>query len=158
MEQEIMEKKLTSYDEMNVNTADQGKLILMAYEGTINFIKLAKERLSVNDFAGKSINISNAVAIINELRSRIDIEKGGETAKNLDKLYIFISMHLTTANLKKDVYKMDEAVSILENLYNGWVKIIEIENKKKAQDRQGINLDNSNAAIMSSESFVHVSV
>ncbi len=153
-----MEKKLTSYDEMNVNTADQGKLILMAYEGTINFIKLAKERLSVNDFAGKSINISNAVAIINELRSRIDIEKGGETAKNLDKLYIFISMHLTTANLKKDVYKMDEAVSILENLYNGWVKIIEIENKKKAQDRQGINLDNSNAAIMSSESFVHVSV
>ncbi len=153
-----MEKKLTSYDEMNVNTADQGKLILMAYEGTINFIKLAKERLSVNDFAGKSINISNAVAIINELRSRIDIEKGGETAKNLDKLYIFISMHLTTANLKKDVYKMDEAISILENLYNGWVKIIEIENKKKAQDRQGINLDNSNAAIMSSESFVHVSV
>ncbi|MHB1645192.1 MAG: flagellar export chaperone FliS [bacterium] len=153
-----MEKKLTSYDEMNVNTADQGKLILMAYEGTINFIKLAKERLSVNDFAGKSINISNAVAIINELRSRIDIEKGGETAKNLDKLYIFISMHLTTANLKKDVYKMDEAISILENLYNGWVKIIEIENKKKAQDRQSINLDNSNAAIMSMESFVHVSV
>ncbi|RZD19292.1 MAG: flagellar export chaperone FliS [Candidatus Acididesulfobacter diazotrophicus] len=153
-----MEKKLTSYDEMNVNTADQGKLILMAYEGTINFIKLAKERLSVNDFAGKSINISNAVAIINELRSRIDIEKGGETAKNLDKLYIFISMHLTTANLKKDVYKMDEAISILENLYNGWVKIIEIENKKKAQDRQSINIDNSDAVIMSSESFVHVSV
>ncbi len=114
--------------------------------------------MSVNDFAGKSINISNAVAIINELRSRIDIEKGGETAKNLDKLYIFISMHLTTANLKKDVYKMDEAISILENLYNGWVKIIEIENKKKAQDRQSINIDNSDAVIMSSESFVHVSV
>ncbi len=153
-----MEKKLASYDEMNVNTADQGKLILMAYEGTINFIKLAKERLSVNDFAGKSINISNAVAIINELRSRIDIEKGGETAKNLDKLYIFVAMHLTTANLKKDVYKMDEAISILENLHNGWVKIIEIENKKKTQAGQGINIDNSDAPIMSSESFVHVSI
>ena len=122
-----------NYQGVDVATADQGKLILMAYEGTINFVKIAKEKLMANDYAGKSINISNAVAIINELRSRIDIEKGGETAKNLNNLYIFLSMHLTTANLKKDAHKMDEAIEILENLYNGWVNIIETE-KKKAGD------------------------
>ena len=133
-----------NYQDIDVATADQGKLILMAYEGTINFVKMAKERLMANDYAGKSINISNAVAIINELRSRIDIEKGGETAKNLNNLYIFLSMHLTTANLKKDAYKMDEAVKILENLYNGWVDIVELEKKKALNgfndERETVNL------------------
>ena len=37
-----MEKSLSNYEEVNVSTADQGKLILMAYEGAINFIKVAK--------------------------------------------------------------------------------------------------------------------
>ncbi|RZD14057.1 MAG: flagellar export chaperone FliS [Candidatus Acidulodesulfobacterium ferriphilum] len=143
-----MEKSLSNYEEVNVSTADQGKLILMAYEGAINFIKVAKERLSANDFAGKSINISNAVAIINELRARLDIEKGGETAKNLDKLYIFLAMHLTTANLKKDTHKMDEAISILENLHNDWVKIIELTREKKIQNHEEI--------MTPAESFAHV--
>ncbi|MDA8053592.1 MAG: flagellar export chaperone FliS [Deltaproteobacteria bacterium] len=134
-----------NYQDIDALTADQGKLILMAYEGTINFVKMAKERLMANDYAGKSINISNAVAIINELRSRIDIEKGGETAKNLNNLYIFLSMHLTTANLKKDAHKMDEAVKILENLYNGWVNIVELEKKKALNngfndERETVNL------------------
>ena len=133
-----------NYQGIDTLTADQGKLILMAYEGTINFVKIAKEKLMTNDYAGKSINISNAVAIINELRSRIDIEKGGETAKNLNNLYIFLSMHLTTANLKKDAHKMDEAVKILENLHNGWVNIVELEKKKALNgfngERETVNL------------------
>ena len=133
-----------NYQGIDVTTADQGKLILMAYEGAINFAKIAKERLAANDYAGKSINISNAVEIINELRCRLDIEKGGETAKNLNNLYMFLSMQLTTANLKRDIYKIDEAIKILETLYNGWVNIVELEKKKALNgfndERETVNL------------------
>ncbi len=71
-----------------------------------------------------------------------------ETAKNLDKLYIFLAMHLTTANLKKDTHKMDEAISILENLHNDWVKIIELTREKKIQNHEEI--------MTPAESFAHV--
>ncbi len=103
----------------------------MAYEGAINFVKEAKEKLAQNDYAGKSINISNAVSIINELNARLNMEKGGETAKNLNKLYTFLSIHLTTANLKKDAHKLDESLTILQNLLNGWKIIIEKDRKQK---------------------------
>lgn len=119
----------SQYENISVSTVDQGALIIMAYEGAINFIKIAKEKLGQNDYAGKSINISNAVAIINELNTRLNMEKGGETAKNLNKLYTFLSFHLTTANLKKDVHKLDESISILENLLRGWRIIIEKDRK-----------------------------
>jgi flagellar protein FliS len=115
----------SQYENIQVSTVDQGTLIIMAYEGAINFIKIAKEKLAQNDYAGKSINISNAVAIINELNVRLNMEKGGETAKNLNKLYTFLSIHLTTANLKKDAHKLDESINIMENLLRGWRIIIE---------------------------------
>jgi flagellar protein FliS len=126
---------ISKYENINVNTVDQGTLIIMAYEGAINFVKEAKERLAQNDYAGKSINISNAVSIINELNARLNMEKGGETAKNLNKLYTFLSIHLTTANLKKDAHKLDESLTILQNLLNGWKIIIEkdkMQNQKSA--------------------------
>ena len=59
------------------------------------------------------------------------MEKGWETAKNLSKLYTFLSIHLTTANLKKDAHKLDESLNILQNLLNGWKIIIEKDKKQK---------------------------
>ena len=134
---------ISKYENINVNTVDQGTLIIMAYEGAINFIKEAKERLTQNDYAGKSINISNAVSIINELNARLNMEKGGETAKNLNKLYTFLSIHLTTANLKKDAHKLDESLNILQNLLNGWKIII---GKDRKQNQNSV-LSNVNASI-----------
>ena len=123
---------ISKYENVNVSTVDQGTLIIMAYEGAIGFVKIAKEKLAQNDYAGKSINISNAVSIINELNARLNMEKGGETAKNLNKLYTFLSIHLTTANLKKDAHKIDESLNILQNLLNGWKIIIEKDKKQNA--------------------------
>jgi flagellar protein FliS len=134
---------ISKYENINVNTVDQGTLIIMAYEGAINFVKEAKERLSQNDYAGKSINISNAVSIINELNARLNMEKGGETAKNLNKLYTFLSIHLTTANLKKDAHKLDESLTILQNLLNGWKIIIE----KDRMQNQKSTVSGVNSAI-----------
>ncbi|MCL4427632.1 MAG: flagellar export chaperone FliS [Deltaproteobacteria bacterium] len=127
-----MNDGISKYENINVSTVDQGTLIIMAYEGAINFVKEAKAKLAQNDYAGKSINISNAVSIINELNARLNMEKGGETAKNLNKLYTFLSIHLTTANLKKDAHKLDESLNILQNLLNGWKIIVEKDKKQNA--------------------------
>ena len=137
----------SQYENIQVSTVDQGTLIIMAYEGAINFIKNAKEKLALNDYAGKSINISNAVAIINELNVRLNMEKGGETARNLNKLYTFLSIHLTTANLKKDAHKLDESIKILDNLLRGWRIIIEKDRKNALNLKNAGNGEyNNNAA------------
>ena len=144
-----MLKGTSQYENIQVSTVDQGTLIIMAYEGAINFIKIAKEKLALNDYAGKSINISNGVAIINELNVRLNMEKGGETAKNLNKLYTFLSIHLTTANLKKDSHKLDESIIILENLLRGWRIIIEKDKKNALNSADTENETHKNDAYAS---------
>jgi flagellar protein FliS len=128
----MLNKGAYQYQNVAASTIDNGTVILMAYEGAITYINQAKEKLAQNDYAGKSIAISNAVALINELNLNLNMEKGGETAKNLGKLYVFLSYHLTTANLKKDAHKLDESLVVLENLVNGWKIILEKEKQRAA--------------------------
>ncbi|RZD15985.1 MAG: flagellar export chaperone FliS [Candidatus Acididesulfobacter guangdongensis] len=147
------------YQNVAASTIDNGTVILMAYEGAITFIQQAKEKLAQNDYAGKSIAISNAVALINELNLNLNMEKGGETAKNLSKLYVFLSYHLTTANLKKDSHKLDESLVVLENLVNGWKIILEKEKQRAAASANAIPEssvanDTVNAAVSSVSSRI----
>ena len=48
------------------------------------------------------------------------MEAGGEIAGNLSQLYDFILIKVTEANLKNDTQSIDDAVSVLRTLKEGW--------------------------------------
>lgn len=116
------------YKMTQVNTADQGKLILMMYDGAIRFVEIAKTKLTENDVAGKGIYISKAEAIISELMASLNIEAGGEVAVSLEKLYVFMNKQLRIANVNKDTKPLDVVLNILNELKEAWVKIFKGEN------------------------------
>jgi len=111
-----------------VNTADQGKLILMMYDGAIRFVEIAKTKLTENDVAGKGIYISKAEAVISELMASLNMESGGEVALSLEKLYVFMNKQLRIANVNKDTKPLDVVLNILNELKEAWVKIFEGKN------------------------------
>ncbi len=108
------------YQETAVTTQDKGRLVVILYEGAIKFLKLAVIAIENNDFEGKGANISKARDIIFELNTVLDIEAGGEIAQNLRKLYNFMGRHLTQASIKCDVQMVQEVITILEELNEGW--------------------------------------
>lgn len=108
------------YKETAVSTQNKGRLIVMLYDGAIKFINQAIRDIEANDFASKGRNIQKAQDIIFELNTVLDMEAGGEVAKNLRGLYNFMSRHLTQANIKCDVQMLREVLSILEELNQGW--------------------------------------
>lgn len=116
------------YKMTQVNTADQGKLILMMYDGAIRFVEIAKTRLTENDVAGKGIYISKAEAVISELMASLNMEAGGEVAVSLEKLYVFMNKQLRIANVNKDTKPLDVVLNILNELKEAWVKIFKGEN------------------------------
>uniref|UniRef100_UPI00053A32A2 flagellar export chaperone FliS n=1 Tax=Pseudomonas aeruginosa TaxID=287 RepID=UPI00053A32A2 len=50
----------------------------------------------------------------------LDFEACGELAANLDRLYAYMSMRLTEANLKNDAGKLEEVSELLRNIKSGW--------------------------------------
>ncbi len=110
----------TAYRTTEINTADRVRIISLMYDGAVNFINLAKEKLLEGDVAGKGLYTGKATAIIGELASSLNMEAGGEIAKNLKMLYDYILDRLLYANLNSDKNSYDEAIRVLNIIREGW--------------------------------------
>lgn len=89
------------YQQSQVQTVDRGQLLLMMFDGGDRFLTQAEQRLAGGDVPGFAQALSRAQAIIAELLSTLDHKKGGEVARNLDRLYRFMLDHLMEANVAK---------------------------------------------------------
>jgi flagellar protein FliS len=114
---------LSAYQDTSVSTQNNGRLIVMLYDGAIKFLRLAIKEMEADNHEAKAKYINKAVDIINELNTILDLEAGGEIANNLRQLYCFMTRHITQANIKKDPQALQEVITILEELNQGWKAI-----------------------------------
>lgn len=122
-------KKLNSYKQTQISTASPGKLVLMMYEGAVKFLKLAKQGMSDKKLDIANNNIVKTQKILNELSIVLDLEAGGEIAKNLWRLYDYMLYRLIDINLKKDEKGIDEIVDMIEELKGAWNIALAAETK-----------------------------
>jgi len=109
-----------TYQETAVSTQSKGRLIVMLYDGAIRFLRQAIAELERGDYIAKGKSITKAQNILFELNTVLDMQSGGEIAKNLRSLYNFMHRHLTEANVSKDTQRIREVIDILEELNQGW--------------------------------------
>ena len=113
-------KGVEAYREATVTTQSKGRLIVMLYDGAIKFLGQAIVDLEGKDYEGKGRDIAKAQNIILELNTVLDMESGGEVAKNLRSLYNFMYRHLGQANIKCDPQMIREVIKLLEDLNQSW--------------------------------------
>ena len=114
---------IRAYQETAICTQSRGQLVVMLYDGAINFLKQAVADLERGDYASKGNHIAKATDIIIELNTVLDMDKGGQIAQNLRSLYNFMRHHLSEANLKKDATMIQDVIKLLEELKQGWQAI-----------------------------------
>lgn len=116
------------YKETQVKTANQGKLVVMLYQGAIKYLRIAKKHINEDNINEANNALIRAQDIIIELNSTLDEEKGGELAQNLSSLYDYMKRRLIEANIKKDKDLIDEVEELLSGLLESWKKIINTSN------------------------------
>ena len=117
-----------------IDIGDKGAILLMLYNTAIELLEEAKTALERGDLAAKGIHISQAHAILSELLASLDFEIGGELAKNLESLYLFMLDQLMAAHIKNDPKSLDTVLSILRPLYLSWEGAIAAERQRIAQE------------------------
>ena len=108
---------------MSIETASPEELVVRMYEGAIRQARTAREAHLAGKIAERGKALSRALAIVGELRGALDLERGGEIARNLRGLYGFVWDRLLEANLSGRVEAVDEAVDVLERLLGAWQEI-----------------------------------
>ena len=116
----------TAYQRTNVNTASQGRLVVLLYEGAIKHINAAinlfneNDKIKASDIEQFGIHIQKAQAIITELQVTLDMEKGKDIARNLVALYLYLNEELMDANINHNKTKLQFVVKMLNELAESW--------------------------------------
>ncbi|MCX8064546.1 MAG: flagellar export chaperone FliS [Candidatus Hydrogenedentes bacterium] len=151
-----------TYKEVTVNTASQGKLILMLFDGAIKRAEEAIRHIENNNIEFVHKNLIRAQEIIAELRSSLNMEVGGEISKNLDKIYEYIHYLLVQGNLKKDSKPIKESIEYMKSMRDTWKEAFDIYHKEIANktntESQDVNLTKEKTSVAPSKSAVDLSV
>ena len=109
-----------AYLKMQVEMASPIEHVILLYEKVILLLKEIDSSIINEDVQGKIDAIIKADRIIRVLRDSLDMERGGEIAKNLNSLYEFILNSLVIVNARNDRKLLSDLIFILENLKEGW--------------------------------------
>ncbi len=120
-----MKAAYQKYKTTSVQSASKEKILLMLYEAAIRFTKHAVQAAEEKKIAERGVNIGRAYDIVLELNNTLDHKIGGEVAKNLEQLYMFVTDQYQQANITGDPKYLRDAQKVLETLYDGWVKAVE---------------------------------
>lgn len=114
-----------SYKAAAITTADRGKLVIMIYDHCIKWTKKAEEELTAVRVEPMVRAVQRVQNGLTELMCALDMEKGGEIAKNLFRLYEFYSRHLSQAIKDRSVQCLREVAGMMSMLREAWLVAIE---------------------------------
>lgn len=117
-----------SYRQVATRTASPGQLVLMLYEGAIRFLERAQGGFELEDPVESNTTVNNniirAQEIIRELDFSLDLDKGGELAVQLRRLYDYFDRVLLEANLRKDPAGIAEVIERITVLRDAWATML----------------------------------
>jgi flagellar protein FliS len=96
----------------------------------------AKASMAAQEIEPTHIALTKARAIVEELAGTLNMEAGGEIAKNLWNLYAFFMQKITEANFTKDQSHIDGIVPAIAELREAWASL---EISKDDAKTQAIN-------------------
>ena len=111
------------YREMEIRTASPLTLVVRFYDESIRMCRNAVEQQQVGNPVGRGEAISRALALVAELRNVLDLEAGGEIARNLDSLYGYVNDCLVEGSLQGEARPIEQAEDVLVELRGAWVDI-----------------------------------
>jgi flagellar secretion chaperone FliS len=106
-----------------VAAADPHKLIVMLMDGALERIATARGCMERNENSEKAKLLNRAVSIIGELRSSLDMTKGGPIAANLGDLYDYMCRQLMKANAENKIDSLEHVSKLLREIRGAWVAI-----------------------------------
>jgi flagellar protein FliS len=109
-----------AYTEGSVFSDQPLRLVVALYEGALDAARQAAGCLQANDIWGRGKAINKGIAIFSELLAALDEEKGGEIARNLKRLYLYMQRRLLEAHARQAAPPLWEVEKLLETMLEGW--------------------------------------
>lgn len=117
--------------EAEINTATPHRLIQILMETLSGYLAAGRGALERKDAPAATQALTRAQAIITELRTSIDYEKGGAVVQTLDAVYDFMGRHLAEARAGNNPKAVQEVIDAFKPIKEAWDAIEDTANQVK---------------------------
>lgn len=101
-------------------TADPHELVLMLIDGLLEELARVEGHMQAGRFDRKAASIKKCLDILSGLDTALDVDKGGEVAENLRRLYDYCGRQLFEVSIQNDSKGLVIVEQIVLNLREGW--------------------------------------
>jgi flagellar protein FliS len=116
------EKNTCVHAMVNISTIPLD-LILLLYDGAIDYLRKTSLSMSQGNVSQKSHYIARGIAVIEELLASLDLDAGGDSVVHLQEIYLYMLRELTIANAEDDALRVHNVESLLRKLKSAWRQI-----------------------------------
>ncbi len=117
-------KAMESYGEGNNTSqamvADKVELIQMLFDGLLDSLVTARGHIQRNAIEDKNKSLVRAGRIVIGLQGALDVEKGGDLARNLHELYSYVTRRLVYVNAHNDLTVLNEVQTLMSEIRQAW--------------------------------------
>lgn len=111
-----------AYQEAEIRGASQIGLVIMMYDMIIDDLRQAIDHLHTADIQARTESIKHAIAVLEQLQGTLNMDSGGDAARNFDRLYSIIRAKLLEAHIKCSADIMKSQMNLLTDLRAAWKK------------------------------------
>jgi flagellar secretion chaperone FliS len=113
----------SSYREAAVRGASPVRLVICLYEQAIEDLRRAVIAQEKGDIEARTRGINHALTVIAQLQGSLDMEHGGEVAKNLARFYSLVRAGLTEAQAMQSTRVLEQQSSQLAIVHEAWLEV-----------------------------------
>src|SRR5574343_903129 len=107
--------------ETRADKHDQYEVALLMFEAVLESLSAAQGAIDGGDVVSKVKHIDKAIRVLQDgLRTSLDLDNGGELAANLDALYDYAVLQITTANLRNDTAQLAAVANMIRPIAEAW--------------------------------------
>jgi len=113
----------TAYRETAVQGASPLRLVVLLYEQAIQDLQRAMAAMAEGSVERRTQEINHALAVVGQLQGSLNMERGGEVARNLDRFYSVLRASLQEAQARVSPEILRKQVANLLTLRETWTEV-----------------------------------
>jgi len=112
-----------SYRQTAVRGATPVQLVICLYEQAIEDLRRAVIAMQKGMIETRTREVNHALMILSQLQRSLDLERGGEVARNLARFYSLLRAGLIEAHVKQSATILEQQISQLATVREAWLEV-----------------------------------
>jgi flagellar protein FliS len=113
----------SAYREAEVLSAPPGRLVVITFDGVLASLTRARVGIAMSNHEVLLSSVDKARGLLCQLLTSLDRDRGGDIAKRLFALYLFVLGELLEISMRPDLGRLDRNISLIRELRDAFDQI-----------------------------------